>query len=365
MKTTLHITTCLNALILGFSGIAYSQPTPSSPASPPAAPAAPSSPYKDFSKYLVVVEGDKAVGSGFIANFLGQPVLFTNSHVLSGNSQIKARLLTGKPIQLGALSVADTYDISVFQQTTSNEAMDVLDAIETNAAIGDDVVVLGNSLGAGVATELKGKITGIGPELIEVDAKFVSGNSGSPVIHIKTGKVIGIATFSMLRQMEGYGKDSKFNKVERRFAYRLDNINGWKNTTWPQFVKESSILYNIQKRTDDVWALATDVAKDGKVDDWNSHLSKENCLKISVTAWQRQLGKGNSSAKAQTVSEKKRLINSVLMTLRSDLGFLNPQIFTGYNKKEYNEQISYREQLKRYFESMSDQLTNDPDFYTR
>ena len=53
---------------------------------------------KNYSKYLAIVEGDKMVGSGFCAIYQGKPFLFTNTHVLSGNTRIKARTLDGKPL---------------------------------------------------------------------------------------------------------------------------------------------------------------------------------------------------------------------------------------------------------------------------
>jgi hypothetical protein len=242
--------------------------------------------------------------------------------------------------------------------------MEISDNLDSELTIGDEVIVLGNSLGSGVVTELKGKVTGIGPELIEVDAKFVSGNSGSPIIQVKTKKLIGIATFSEMRSMEGFGKDSKFNKVERRFAYRLDNVPGWHITTWPKFARESSVLNALNERTEDVWVLAKDIASNGKITDWNRHLRRGSQIYLSISQWQRELGKGGASS-AQIVSEKKRLIDGVLMSLGSDLGFIKSDQFTGYNREELAKALKYRQILTQYFRSLSDQLSNDPNFFTR
>jgi len=334
--------------------------TPSPTASPP-----PTTGFSDFARFLVVVEGDKAVGSGFIARTRDGACLFTNSHVLSGNTKLQTRLLTGQQLSIGALSVAEKYDISKFTQITAEDGMEILDNLDSELKIGDEVIVLGNSLGSGVVTELQGKVTGIGPELIEVDAKFVSGNSGSPIIQVKTKKLIGIATFSEMRSLEGFGKDSKFNKVERRFAYRLDNVPGWHITTWPKFARESSVLNALNERTEDIWVLANDIASNGKITDWNRHLRKGSQITLSISQWQRQLGKSYSSSAAQLVSEKKRLIDGVLMSLRSDLGFIKSDQFTGYNREELAKALNYRQILTDYFKSLSDQISNDPNFFTR
>ena len=325
----------------------------------------PTTGFADFRRFLVIVEGDKGVGSGFVAKTQNEVCLFTNSHVLSGNTKLQARLLTGQALSLGALAVAEKYDISRFSQTTSNEGMEILENLDSELNIGDEVIVLGNSLGSGVVTELKGKVTGIGPELIEVDAKFVSGNSGSPIIQVKTMKLIGIATFSEMRSMESFGKDSKFNKVERRFAYRLDNVPRWHTTTWLKFARESSVLNALNERTEDIWALANDIANEGKITDWNRHLRKGSQIRLSISQWQSALGKGDASSAAQLVSEKKRMIEGVLMSLRSDLGFIKSDQFTGYNREELAKALKYRQILTEYFRSLSDQLSNDPNFFTR
>lgn len=350
--TLIALTTVLNAQ------------SPSSTASPSPSPS-PTAGFSDFSRFLVIVEGDKAVGSGFLAKSGDIIYLITNSHVLSGNTKLQATLLSGQPLSLGTLAVAEKYDVSRFTQMTSKEGMEILENLDSELKIGDDVIVLGNSLGSGVVTELKGKVTGIGPELIEVDAKFVSGNSGSPVIQARTKKLIGIATFSEIRSMDGFGKDSKFNKVERRFAYRLDNVPSWHNTTWPKFAQESSVLNAINLRTEDIWNLAKDIASNGKITDWNRHLRKNSRIASSVSSWQRQLGSNSSASKEQVVSEKKRLINSVLMSLRSDLGFTKREQFTGYNREELDKALQYRELLTDYFRSLDIQMSNDPYFYTR
>jgi hypothetical protein len=283
---------------------------------------------------------------------------------LAGNTRLTARLLSGMQLVIGNLFMADKYDISRFAQSTVKDGLEIIDQLDSQVHIGDEVIVLGNSLGSGVVTELKGKVTGIGPELVEVDAKFVSGNSGSPIIHSKTMKVIGIATFSEMRSLEGFGQDSKFNRIERRFGYRLDNVPRWHSVTWQKISQETAVLNSLNERTDDVWALAHDISKDGKVDEWETHLRRDNPLRSSVSQWQRELGKRNSSS-AQLVSEKKRLISSAMMTLKADLGFLKPSQFTGYNQEEYHKAIEVRSLLTEYLRSLETQMQNDPYFYTR
>ncbi len=358
MKALLYTST----LLLAFAPTLLSQTLTLDP--PPQEPP-PQVSFQKLSSRLAIIEGDHSLGSGFVATLSGKPVLFTNSHVLSGNTKIQAKLLNGTPLTLSSLSVADGYDVSVFQQTSVPEGLEILKDVDANVSIGDDVVVLGNSLGAGVVTELKGKVTGIGPELIEIDSKFVSGNSGSPVIHVKTGKIIGIATFATVRKLEGFGEDSKFNSVERRFAYRLDNVPAWYDISWAAFSRESAVIGQLQDRTEDAWKLAVDIAENGRVTNWREHTRKNNHFVNILNHWQKVVARGSRTSKAQMLQEKKRLLVEVVMRLRSDLSSIKPNQFSAFNRKLYEKILSDRKELTSYFQKLEDQLTNDPDLRTR
>ncbi len=324
---------------------------------PPPAPAAPViSDFQIFAPYLAILEGDKSAGSGFIAAYQGSQYLFTNTHVLGGNTRLAARLLDGTPIVTTGLSVADDYDVAAFPQTTVKKGgIEILDNVEKNVSLGDDVVVLGNSLGAAVVTKITGKVTGIGPELIEVDAKFVAGNSGSPIIHLKTGKAIGIATFSMIRKMDKFGKDSQFNSVERRFGYRLDNIGKWRNTTWQAFSREAATIAVVTKRTEDIWNLAADLSHNNRIQDWARHTQQENALAGVLTEYHRTL-ETPSVSKSEVTEAGRKLLFWINREIKKD--FPNPAHanFSAFNKKVLKEQKEYRDMLAQFFDQVEDGL---------
>jgi hypothetical protein len=85
--------------------------------------------------------------------------------------------------------------------------------------------VFGNSQGSGVNTEVKGKLLGAGGRTIELDAPFVAGNSGSPIILQSSGKVIGVAAYVTYKSADWSDFDSSFVYKPRRFAQRIDNMN--------------------------------------------------------------------------------------------------------------------------------------------
>ena len=167
-------------------------------------------------KLVVIVCGEKA-GSGFIVRDGGRPYLFTNAHVVQRGAVIAHRL-DGTRLMLGPRDEAVGRDMVRFALDESMPAFDLAAGVPD---IGDPVVVLGNSDGRGVVTEIRGKVIGVGPREIEVDAAFVIGNSGSPVLD-RNGRVIGIATYLRdCRNDEDWSKvDTRFNGI-RRFALRL------------------------------------------------------------------------------------------------------------------------------------------------
>ena len=167
-------------------------------------------------KLVVIVCGEKA-GSGFIVRDGGRPYLFTNAHVVQRGAVIAHRL-DGPRLMLGPRDEAVGRDMVRFALDESMPAFDLAAGVPD---IGDPVVVLGNSDGRGVVTEIRGKVIGVGPREIEVDAAFVIGNSGSPVLD-RHGRVIGIATYLRdCRDDADWSKtNTRFNGI-RRFALRL------------------------------------------------------------------------------------------------------------------------------------------------
>jgi len=132
--------------------------------------------------------------------------------------------------------------MKVGPNTAAPELMTDLDAV---VRIGDEILVPGNAEGAGVIKPFHGRIVGIGPNLVEVDAPFVPGNSGSPIIHQASGKVVGVATYLMTRKVDQSGT-GKVETVVRRFGYRIDSVKQWEAVNWPRFYAQSAQTQQIE-----------------------------------------------------------------------------------------------------------------------
>jgi hypothetical protein len=196
---------------------------------------------------LVLVEGKKGVGSGFLATLEGQTYVFTNTHVLAGNPGFKITTLNNATLEVASPALAVGRDLARFEIAAPGQSFEIMSDLEQNVKIGDLVVVPGNAEGAGVVKADVGKVIAIGPDRIEVDAPFVKGCSGSPIIHVASGKAIGIATYLTERSTRSEGRNDESTRVvTRRFGYRLDAVSQWEPVNWPRFFAQAAQLQGIE-----------------------------------------------------------------------------------------------------------------------
>ena len=175
--------------------------------------------FDDVSDKLVLIEckgrhGDWS-GSGFVAEMNGKTYIFTNQHIVLGADTISFKTAAGEVLRPRAVELSATRDIARLL-LQDHEALTISD----NLSMGAPLAVFGNSEGGGVATELYGKVTGVGADLVEVSADFVSGNSGSPVLNLDK-EVIGIASYVRYSAPSKMKEGTQFENKVRRFCYRL------------------------------------------------------------------------------------------------------------------------------------------------
>jgi hypothetical protein len=250
--------------------------SPGDPAAPRPAPSldpAAAQLVREHRNSLVFIE-DAATGSGsgFLCKAGEKTFLFTNVHVVAGMTAPKFTRLDRSPLAPGSAAAAVGHDILRFevpaQAGDAPRPLELLTSLENEAAIGDEVLVLGNSEGANVILPLVGKISGLGPNLVEVTAEFVPGNSGSPIIHKKSGKVIGIATYAIKRDMEWLSEkateEQKATKI-RRFGYRVDSVQTWQPVRWSAFANDAAAMKGINQLTGALARVLDDIRDDGLI----------------------------------------------------------------------------------------------------
>src|SRR5439155_9203488 len=169
--------------------------------------------------------------------------------------------LDNAPVKLdSAAAVAVGHDIVIWGVAEGGTGIPIVGEVATEAAIGDAVVVPGNAGGEGVVNSVDGEIVGIGPNLVEVSAPMEGGSSGSPVIHVNSGKALAVATYLSIRPVRS-GKDSSGSPraTVRRFGYRLDSVAQWQPINWTRFYTEADVVEKIEQTSSELMQALVDL----------------------------------------------------------------------------------------------------------
>ena len=215
---------------------------------------------------IVLIEGDKGVATGFIARVHDTLCVVTNLHVLVHNQKITVKNLAGKVVAVQGIIGAVGADIALLRivnPANAPPALVIEDDMLQSAKIGDKVVVVGNQLGGGVATQLSGAIMGIGPARIEVDAAFQPGNSGSPIFAVASNQVIGVATFTQTMTLSIDGNpvnatgstEPGIKRETRWFGYRLDSVSKWETIDPAKWRDEAKRVNDFQDASLALYAM--------------------------------------------------------------------------------------------------------------
>ena len=358
---------------------AASPPTVAAPAAPsptiqpaPSAAAAPTDAQliTDGRNKLVFVEGHEKAGSGFLCDLGGQKFLVTNAHVLAGNTQINFTLLDGSPVRVGAASAAVAHDIVRLAVAPNAAAFSLLDHLDENLRVGDDVLVLGNAEGARVINPISGHVVGIGPNLVEVDAPFLPGNSGSPIIQKRTGKVVGIATYvtrsedELSRPAPGNDPGTKPAATAtptpapevklRRFGYRIDSVKTWQGINWPVFQADAANLAKVDQLTEDLNSFVEDVTSHKGV--LNAGLYQNPVIQRPVAEFLDTMH-GHPSP-TDSLAARQRLLDALRRASQSDLAAIRPQLRYDYFQRGAQERQRTRDFMSKGFEAAMKAQTN-------
>ena len=107
--------------------------------------------------------------------------------------------------------------------------------------IGERIEFYGNAGGEKVVTVTTGKILAVGQERIEIDCPIQGGNSGSPLVQVLDGCVVGVTTISKFNRIAGDASKvgTRYDpsvKLTREFAVRFAGIK-WESMSYGSFLK--------------------------------------------------------------------------------------------------------------------------------
>jgi hypothetical protein len=310
----------------------------------------------DFLKAMVIIKGEHAQGSGFIVKKNGQLCVATNQHVLSGNSNFTITGVDGtKYPTTGALFGAVDYDVAMLRIPAAANFITIDDNSDADAKIDDTVQVLGNADGGGVVTKIAGKLLGIGPDLVEVNAKFIPGNSGSPIIDLATHKVIGIATYIKTVYTQTELEKAADAPPVRWFGYRLDTIKQWETLDWPRFSSEATRLEEIQTRTSSFVQLFQLLAAKTPT---SAHLKDSNIDLAYTSFFQSEERAIADNNKRDVLFALKTLISTLTPFLDNDTSAMSDLKLYSFHANELKAQTQIREVVRHGFQDTLANIEN-------
>lgn len=327
--------------------------------------------FNDISDRIVTVSCQssrgRSSGSGFIAKMDGKTYLFTNQHVILGADKISFKTTTGKSLRPRGVQVSTTLDIARLPL----EGTDGL-AITKNMAMDAPIAVFGNSEGGGVATELYGKVTGVGADVVEVSADFVSGNSGSPVLNLDR-EVIGIASYVRWER-----KDDDGSKTQR-FCYRLTNSQ-WKSINWKKYNDKYGKLHcDNQELVDSIFEIidnwyaapygrmSADNHPDSGLRKWstshNHMINRIGRMREQGRATQHELDNVNKRIK-KDMRDSAEDLSAVCRNRARQMRLLaNQKDLTGYLRDEFNGFANQLEKNANYIDVYGNTLAKKNFFH--
>jgi len=205
---------------------------------------------------VLISDGGAGSATGFIGRNRGLTYLYTNRHV----AQPHGNVLEDPPLFVNGVNgsigdigrlwiplfICGEYDVARYElSATRRKALEICEDVEIN--IGDKVYIFGNS-DADVLTSIEGKVLGVGRDKIEVDAKFVKGNSGSPVFNDK-GQVIGVVSFIKLPRKGVDVSGTRF--ADRRYFISRINVSLYDDVvlgTWKQVGTDRTNIDCVRRR---------------------------------------------------------------------------------------------------------------------
>jgi len=302
-------------------------------------------------KAIAVIEGDRSNGTGFFCKAEGKVYLYTAAHVLSGNSKLSVKLRDGTVVRkFGAVEAAEGADlIRLAVGEAVPQALEIADESGV-AKVGIPVLASGNAGGGGTVGFEEGKVMGVGPESIEIDAEVIQGNSGGPILHGTTRQALGVVTHLTAERKDEWAKETRFSQV-RRFGCRLDRSWKWKVVPVEVFLKEGKAILAVQEQSE-LMIAALSVSK------WKSPVfqqQRDNPLAKDITALQGWIEQQQQGGQRFSETDRKKRLRGIFESARhrsrGQMAGFRSEGFTWFHRESATQEGLRRAEIDKAYES--------------
>jgi hypothetical protein len=147
---------------------------------------------------VVVIESDKALGSGFVVRPDG--VIITNHHVVADATKMAVKFASGEVYRKVYLLSSDPIEDLAFLKIEAVDLPTIPLGNSNDVAVGEDVLLVGAPRGL-EQTVSNGLISGIrldeGVRVLQTSAAASPGSSGGPLLNLR-GEAIGVMSFKVV-----------------------------------------------------------------------------------------------------------------------------------------------------------------------
>lgn len=304
---------------------------------------------------VVIIEGDQGNGTGFVCGSGEEAWIYTAAHVLSGNRRISVRDSAGQVYrEFEFLECAEGVDLVRLKPKQADlEGLD-LTTYSNAPKVGDVIVAVGNSLGTGILSGEAGRVTSIGETMWEVDAEIIPGNSGGPIISLKTGQVVGIVTHLTIHH-GGVDNNPHADPDVKRFAARLDKEWEWRRVPVSRLVKEWQHIEKVSEDSSVAWAAISLMTCIGnkkphpqrKLAEQIIAENRDHVFARRADDWIRTFRSARNSQKNSVIGDGNKLIDQIIEEIRFDEKEPEADDFSWYHRQAYEAEREFRELLTK------------------
>ncbi len=357
-----------NVDVVQLDPVTNTSPQPQQAATDPASVPATTKLTDEQARAVVLIKGDNAQGTGFLVRTPDGPAVVTNLHVLGNNPNLKITTNSGELITMLSAKGAADRDIALLAIQDANYSyLDMCTDVAHTVQPGDEVITPGNSQGGGVVLNTIGKVLGVGPDRIEFDNPIYHGNSGGPVFHVKSNKVVGVVNEAMkvdistdLDKASFASRNSAISNSMRYFGLRLDTVGNWVSFDWNRFQTERTFLdqFRLKSLSLDSFLNPPDPQAPlpaGQSPDDAQFFLKDKKIVAARNAYIQQATGNDGPQRIEALKELIFELNNIADTGLTEMQ--DPNNFYAFDQDRAKAEFAYRKAIKVELDSYASNVT--------
>ena len=349
---------------------------PDSAITEPAAPPPPPSPVlsADQVSSLVTIKGDNISGSGFFLRTTEGVYVVAHLRLVADNPNLQITTLAGTAVKIRSMKAASDRNIVLIAVQDDNfKCLTEPTGTDTPPAVGDYVLVpvLGQS---DMTAARVGRIVNLGPQRVDFDGGVRVTSNSAPVIHIASGKVLGIVTtekgIDLTQTTAKAWQDNPMPGEEALapyFGLLLASVPAWEPLDLDKFQNETALLKDFHNTTRCLDSYLNGYrrlpeeppASSFGAPDSRSYKSNARIVAAHET-FRRQATEtdSNDAVSDQTIDATRELLDDLQTIAKTNVDQLQAMTpLYAVNRRRVKEELAYRHALQVELNGFGDDIS--------